>query len=99
MKQIIFVLGMHRTGTSLLTACIYHMLGLNSEEDGDNLMKATKDNPRGYFEDVRIVNLNEKILTALGYSWDTALFVERNLISDIPYNCLLYTSPSPRDRG
>ena len=40
------VLGMHRSGTSALAGMLHH-LGVAL---GDRLMKATLDNPRGYWE-------------------------------------------------
>src|SRR5580693_429281 len=60
------VLGMHRSGTSALTGMLHH-LGVAL---GDDLMPATADNPRGYWEHSDIVRANQAIMTALGWAWD-----------------------------
>src|SRR6202035_743232 len=62
----IIVLGMHRSGTSALTGMLHH-LGVAL---GERLMPATADNPRGYLEHIDIVAAHERILSALGWSWD-----------------------------
>ena len=57
-NKLTLVLGMHRSGTSLLTRGLMS-LGLDL---GNNLMPPEADNPKGFWEDVDIVNLNETIL-------------------------------------
>ena len=42
------------------------------------------------------ITLNFHVVVAYGVSISA---VTDNLISNVKYNCLLYTSPSPRDRG
>jgi hypothetical protein len=66
--RVVCVLGMHRSGTSLI-ARILNLLGLFLGPD-QHLMKATEDNPRGYWEHQTISDLNEEILRCLGGSWD-----------------------------
>lgn len=56
MSTCVIVLGSHRSGTSCV-AGILHTLGIDFG-DG-HLMKATPDNPKGYFEDERFYRLNE----------------------------------------
>lgn len=64
-KKIICIMGMHRSGTSL-TAAAVHTLGINF---GGNLMPAAKDNPKGFFEDIEMVALNDNLLAALNCNW------------------------------
>ena len=62
----LIVLGMHRSGTSALTGMLYH-LGVAL---GENLMPATLDNPRGYWEHDDIVKIHERLMSTLGWAWD-----------------------------
>jgi len=71
MKECVVVLGMHRSGTSVLTG----LVSLFGGYLGSELMPSTKDNPKGYFENNRIYVLNEKILKETGSSWDDYSFV------------------------
>ena len=62
----IIVLGMHRSGTSALTGMLHHLgVALGAE-----LMPASPDNPRGYWEHSQIVSAHERLMTALGWAWD-----------------------------
>ena len=64
-KNIIVVLGMHRSGTSLVTRGL-QVLGV---ELGDALLPPQKDNPRGFWEDIDINNLNIEMLEFLDRDW------------------------------
>ncbi len=66
-RRLIFVLGMHRSGTSLTTNLLTE-LGVALSED---LMPATHENARGYFESQTISFLQDRILAAFGIAWDT----------------------------
>lgn len=66
-RRIIFVLGMHRSGTSLTTNVLTE-LGVALSED---LMHATHENARGYFESQTISFLQDRILGTFGITWDT----------------------------
>ncbi len=66
-KKIIFVLGAHRSGTSLITRAI-QVLGADL---GNNLMAAAPDNPTGFWEDMDAFKLNERILDSFDLTWDT----------------------------
>ena len=68
-RRIIFVLGMHRSGTSLTTNVLAE-LGVSLSED---LLPATKENARGYFESQNISFVQDRILAAFGIQWDTPL--------------------------
>src|SRR5215469_4551353 len=64
-SNAIIVLGMHRSGTSALAGMLHH-LGVAL---GDDLMPATADNPRGYWEHRDIVAINDRLMTELGRAW------------------------------
>jgi len=66
-KKCVLILGMHRCGTSLLAGCISHF----GYWIGDRIMKADEDNPKGYFENRDITNINESILNMLSLKWDS----------------------------
>jgi hypothetical protein len=60
------VIGMHRSGTSAIArglAALGFFLG-------DDFLDAQPENPTGYWEDRRIVEINERLLKALGLRWD-----------------------------
>jgi len=63
------VIGCHRSGTSLV-AGILHKLGVHM---GDNLLGAFKSNPRGHFEDIPIIHINDDILAANETKWHKTL--------------------------
>lgn len=64
-KIIIVVLGMHRSGTSVIARGLA-ALGINL---GDNLVPENWDNERGFWEDAEIVAFNENLQEKLGYIW------------------------------
>lgn len=66
MKTLILVTGQHRSGTSATAGCLAQ-LGVSL---GGHLMPANHANPKGYFEDLRVVELHDALLEALGASWD-----------------------------
>lgn len=70
MKTVYFILGMHRSGTSALGG-VLNIMGLDF---GANLMPATEMNPKGYFENIKAFNLNEKIFNENHSSWDDCHF-------------------------
>jgi hypothetical protein len=60
------VIGVHRSGTSLLTQGLVEAgARLGNFSDSFDL-----DNPRGYFEHKEVVRFNERLLSHLGVSWD-----------------------------
>lgn len=63
-KQCVFVLGMHRSGTSVLTRA----LPLFGVDIGSHHL-ARFDNPKGFFEDPDFVTINEALLHALNTTW------------------------------
>ena len=69
-KQLIVILGPHRSGTSLYTAAM-QALG------GQLRLPAhytTEENRKGFFEHPDIVDFNDSLLSHLGGSWDNPLF-------------------------
>ena len=49
---------MHRSGTSLVAKC-FEVFGYGL---GETLMAASDDNPKGFFEDLDVVELNDALL-------------------------------------
>src|SRR5580704_14938324 len=65
-RTALVVLGMHRSGTSALArALAFCRYALPTD-----LMAPQNDNPKGFWEPVSVVQLNERILAALGAPWD-----------------------------
>ena len=69
MKKLVLILGMHRSGTSAVAAG-FHFAGLH----GGELLKSHYDNSKGYYENKKVVNLNDRILAATGGSWDNPFY-------------------------
>lgn len=65
--KFLIVWGMHRSGTSLLS----RGLKVFKADLGDNLYPAQESNPKGHWEDMELLSLNEAILQHLGMAWDT----------------------------
>lgn len=75
-SRAILVLGMHRSGTSVYTK-ILNVLGIwlgNPE----NLLPAASDNPEGYWEHAKAVEIHESIFKILGRTWDCTLPMPEN---------------------
>ena len=66
----VFVLGMHRSGTSALAGTL-HQLGIQFESDVDRLTSG-RDNPNGFFERTSIGHFNDLLLSTQGWAWHTA---------------------------
>lgn len=62
--KTIVVLGMGRSATSLVAKALSHEIFM-----GDKLLPPAPDNPHGFFENTRFVELNDAILAAAGGSW------------------------------
>ncbi|MFC6352099.1 MULTISPECIES: glycosyltransferase [Stenotrophomonas] len=65
-SHALLVLGMHRSGTSAVTGA----LALRGVFLGRDLMAPGPDNPKGFWEHVGVVDIHERLLDALGRSWD-----------------------------
>jgi len=66
MKTIV-ILGMHRSATSLLARSLHGECYAGSDKW---FIPPAPDNPKGFFEDRRIVLFNDVLLHACGSSWD-----------------------------
>lgn len=77
-KRVVFVVGMHRSGTSALTRSL-QVLGIDL---GSNHLPSSKDNEKGYFEDSELVRLNTRLMHRLGIDWDTASLLHSDQLLD-----------------
>jgi hypothetical protein len=68
-SHLVFILGMHRSGTSALTG----MLAQAGFAVPSDLMPATDANPKGYWESVGIMGLNEGFLARMESHWSSVL--------------------------
>lgn len=73
-SRAIVVIGMHRSGTSAVARGL-QALGVYL---GNDFLDAQPENPTGYWEDRRIVELNERVLKALSLNWDSVRPIERS---------------------
>lgn len=64
-QQLVVVLGMHRSGTSVLARGL-QVLGV---ELGERLLPPAADNPRGFWEDLDVIGIDERVLAALSRDW------------------------------
>lgn len=64
-KTAVFILGMHRSGTSATTGAL-QLMGLFL---GSNLLGKALSNPKGHFEDLETMHLDKAILEELGSIW------------------------------
>lgn len=64
-RKLVVVLGMHRSGTS----AVMNALACMGVSLGDDLLPAGKDNPKGFFEDKSINDLNIEMLSVIGQDW------------------------------
>src|SRR4029453_17390746 len=68
-RYLLFILGMHRSGTSALTGA----LAKSGATAGAHLMPPTADNPEGYWECAPVVRLNDELLKRMGSRWDSVV--------------------------
>lgn len=68
-RSVVVVLGMHRSGTSVLT----RVVSLMGAALPDNLIPAAVDNPTGFWESRDVAVLDENLLRRAGLSWDGIL--------------------------
>jgi hypothetical protein len=65
MTEPIFVLGCHRSGTSVVAGLLYHASGVSMGE----LMPPTVDNPLGYYEALGVVDAHRDLLAQMERDW------------------------------
>ncbi|MEQ1438366.1 hypothetical protein AAG565_03285 [Fontimonas sp. SYSU GA230001] len=66
-RTAVLVLGPHRSGTSALTRGLV-CAGIDL---GRDVLAANADNPKGFFENARLVEFNDRLLKHLGLCWDS----------------------------
>ena len=66
--MIVYITGMHRSGTSMV-ARLLNLCGVYFGED-DDLIPAAEDNPEGFWENKKFQSINDELLEAFGGSWD-----------------------------
>jgi len=79
MKQAILVIGMHRSGTSVLTRII-NLLGADITSD---LMSPAKDNESGFWESLELEKIHSDILESYKSSWDDIFPIEMDFDSQL----------------
>jgi hypothetical protein len=84
MNKCIVVAGMHRSGTSLITKSL-ESLGVSL---GNNLMPCAEQNIKGFWEDLEVVNINDRILKLADMDWASINRFPTELI-DSPKGILL----------
>ena len=65
MSEPIFILGCHRSGTSVVAGLLYRASGISMGE----LMPPTVDNPLGYFEALGVVEAHRSLLAQMERDW------------------------------
>lgn len=80
-KRVIVVLGMHRSGTSVMSAAL-ECLGV---EFGNFLLAPRNDNPKGFWEDRQIVELNERLHALVGGPSSSPGFEVQRLLAAAGY--------------
>lgn len=75
-KSIIVVLGMHRSGTSVITRALM-VMGI---ELGDHLLPSAPSNEKGFFEDIDIHTINMALYRSLRFrqDWHTLISIPEN---------------------
>ena len=58
---------MHRSGTSALSGA-FNILGANH---GSFVMPPAEDNPKGYWEHTKIVEIHDQLFDDMSLSWDS----------------------------
>lgn len=76
-KSVVVVLGMHRSGTSVLTKAL-EVMGVSLSE---NLMPEGEFNPKGHWEDLSVVSINDRLLSQYHALWSSPTLVEVNFDS------------------
>lgn len=75
MKEVLLIVGMHRSGTSAVAGAVAR-LGLPL---GEHLLPGQEgDNPKGFFEHAEVVAAHDALLGSAGRTWDDpTLWIER----------------------
>jgi hypothetical protein len=76
LKKAVIILGMHRSGTSVITAGL-EMMGISL---GNKYTAKGRENPKGYFENKDVRFFNDRLLKFLHSRWDNPLFDGRKAL-------------------
>ena len=68
-QQAILILGMHRSGTSVLS----RLCNISGAYLGESVIEPAADNPKGFWENKDIVLLHDELLEQLNRQWDTTM--------------------------
>jgi hypothetical protein len=71
-SRAVLVLGMHRSGTSALARGL-QTLGVYL---GNDFISPKPDNPKGYWEDRNILEINERLLGVFGFKWEEVALID-----------------------
>jgi len=75
------ILGMHRSATSLVAKGLNTIVHLGDEE---NMLPSAPDNPEGFYENTRFLELNDEILHKAGGNWLEPP-AEEKIIEQMPF--------------
>lgn len=89
-SQGLLVLGMHRSGTSVLA----RVLGLCGADLGTRLIGASAGNEDGHWEDAFAVEIHDRLLAAFGAGWDDPLALPGDWTGAMPAATRQRRSPS-----
>jgi len=84
-SKLFLILSLHRSGSSAI-AGVLHQLGVHM---GNKLLDADYSNPKGHFENVDFLNLNEKILNCVEAKWSEPPSRESIVSSNFPKSEIL----------
>jgi hypothetical protein len=68
MNKVVFIAGMHRSGTSMVTRLL-NLCGVYLGQESDFLLPGV-DNSEGYWENAQFMSINNKLLSELNGGWD-----------------------------
>ncbi len=77
-KKLVFVIGMHRCGTSVVSHLVQE-LGFYL---GNELMRATEHNMDGHFENMKVFFLNEQLFSDHTITWDKTYLLDNPFLHD-----------------
>ncbi|MBC7005806.1 glycosyltransferase [Photobacterium sp. BZF1] len=83
-KQVVVVIGMHRSGTSAITKGL-EALGISLSEE---VLGAKEDNQKGFWEDIKVLEINESLLALQESSWDDNRLGLAPLVESVEYKAL-----------
>lgn len=86
MTHVIFILGMHRSGTSMMAGILEKVSVFLGERDElcNDYNNSTDDNIFGYKENVQFQEINNQILSIFGSSWDKPKELEKDWLEQLP---------------